>query len=643
MKKIAEKPGDEADYSIINHQRIEEALEKAYKVLSVYNLLEKRNNNRIEIIATDQVLEKDPVSNGIGQLNFLGLKGLSPIAGKYLAISGAESILFFFTVSCRKEGLLSKVYELRRKDSGFALDLLAERDLRNPYNATSDQREANLYRMGKWPMDIWARETFDNGEYEELTIDTIDHNAPGVKEGTRVAASIHIGKINGSTACFYMKDSRINGGATGDLEGLKYLAAVYISYLKGWPLYVWNDGAGANIGEGMVSLNRGAEGFMLNTMSGHMGREDFLKYARGSSDPRLVQLFATIDRQIFSEGFPEDRSYHFITCVGVGSSAGLDVYGSSQAPVQIILDSDQSYRVLTGSAVIKSVMGENITNYDIGGARVMSKWAGIVDLVAADKFRLVSQIRRVHSLFASEEPAPDIRRSRVTGNENEESTHFSESMVISNVDDKNYLPFKQDYYGSGSVVAGFAKMGGRRVAILGPRSADGLRSYASIVRAHDVLRTASRMKISSILILGKRWHQDAELYDGPGVRARMDFVNVLKDHGGLRITVVTDISGFHCLEITSHSDVIVFVRNRDLDAVERDFVERNATFMVSSLDEAFDLGHQLINYGDPLPGKQEEAQGYPDIPTDAGSPYDMIESLIRKIPTVEDSWNSSQR
>jgi acetyl-CoA carboxylase carboxyltransferase component len=204
-------------------------------------------------------------------------------------------------------------------------------------------------------------------------------------------------------------------------------------------------------------------------------------------------------------------------------------------------------------------------------------------------------------------------------------------MVITNVDCGDFLPFKQDYYGSGSVVAGFAKLGGRRVAVIGPRSEEGLRSLASVIRAHDVLRTAARMKVHPILVLGKKWHQDAELYDGAGVRARMDFVNALASHKGLRICVITDIHGFHNLEIISHSDALIFVKKNELDSVEREFIEKNATFVVSSIDEAFSLSHKLIDLVDPVAHTPRDAVGSPDIPSDTASPYDMIESVIKKI------------
>jgi acetyl-CoA carboxylase carboxyltransferase component len=516
------------------------------------------------------------------------------------------------------------------KGAGFALDLLAHSDIRNPYDPTEDQREINIYKLGKWPIDVWARETFDNGIFEELKFDTIDSNVPdGVDP--RVAAKVYKGEIKGHEAIFYMKDSRINGGATGDLEGLKYIAAVYVSYLKGVPLYVWNDGAGANILQGMVSLNRGAEGFTFNTMSSYMGREDFLKYAHNSPDKRASDLCRLIDNQLFKDGYPDVKSYHYVTAVGIGSSAGLDVYGSSQAPIQMILDHEQSYRVLTGSNVIRSVMGENISNYEIGGARVMSKWAGIVDLVAGDKFHLISDIRRIHNVFSNESSTAGIDRSGCAVSVAQEVNNFSENMVMNNVDKGEFLPFKHDYYGSGSVVAGFAKIGGRRVCIIGPRSDSGLSSFASVTRAREILRTASRTNVHPILVLGKKWHHDAELYDNSGIRARIDFVNTLASHNGLRICIVTDIKGFHNLDIVSHSDVIIFVKKGELDVTAKDFIESNASFIADSLEEAFDISCKIIDLVDPVDKTAKNAIGVPDVPSDSGTPYNMIDSVINKI------------
>jgi len=86
-------------------------------------------------------------------------------------------------------------------------------------------------------------------------------------------------------------------------------------------------------------------------------------------------------------------------------------YGSSQTTIQLLLDSESSYRVLTGSNVIRSVMGEDISNYDIGGAKILGKWTGIVDIIATDKIQLLAHIRQLQRFFFNTEQLPAIRRN----------------------------------------------------------------------------------------------------------------------------------------------------------------------------------------------------------------------------------------
>ena len=636
IRKIADDDVPDVPYSVIKVKPLGEMLEKAYRILCVYNLVNSRSNNRLEIIANDQILKSDPITNGIGDINFKALRDLSSVATKYDLISNTYNIFFYFDASFESSEYVNdvsaRVYQLLRRDRDYFLDLLAERDPRNPYNAATDSREVHLYSMKKWPVEIWASETFDKGEYKEILIDTVDFNVPEGIVSTPVASKIYVGKLHGQIACFYMKDSRVFGGATGDLEGLKYAAAIYISYLKKWPFYIWNDGAGANIVQGLISINRGGEGFMMNAIASNLCIDDFRKYTSSCPGTRLGELLKLIDNKFFApdSSLPQDGNAFFFTAVGVGSSAGLDVYGSSQAPVQIIFDSEQSYRTLTGSTVIRSVTGEDISNYEIGGARVMSKWAGIVDLVVGGKQTLISAIRRINDMFSFEEDLDLIQRIE-DANFITEPGHFSESDVSLNVDDGNFLSFKHDYYGSGSLVSGFAKLGGRKVAVLGPRSPEGIRSYQSVIKAHDVLRSASRLNIPALLVVSGKWHQHAGLYDGSGIRARMDFVNVLSSFKSLKICIITDINAFHCLEIISNSDIIVFVKNTKTDAMVQEFVEGNAAFTVDSLPEAFDLAHKLVRMIYPLSKDVIEAVGKPNIPFDNQKPYDMLSSVITKI------------
>ena len=160
-------------------------------------------------------------------------------------------------------------------------------DVRNPYmTGHVDPRNQRLYDRDKWPIDVWIQETFDPGTMREVKIKSVDevtwvNPKSGKEEIKPVGGRIYLGSLNSKKACYYMKDSRISGGASGNLEGLKYAAATYISYKLNIPLYVWNDGAGANIKEGMISLNRAGQGFMMNALlGGRVDSETFRQYTQ---------------------------------------------------------------------------------------------------------------------------------------------------------------------------------------------------------------------------------------------------------------------------------------------------------------------------------------------------------------------------
>ena len=184
--------------------------------------------------------------------------------------------------------------------------------------------------------------------YDEICIKSIDEPEGFYNNGLPivrpVASKIFKGKINSQTVCFYMKDSRISGGATGNREGLKYIAAAYVAYMNDWPLFVWNDSAGANIGEGIVALNRGGQGFMMNSLlSENLNYIKFKKYINNVPDERLRELFEELDETfgLDDKHFKKGRRNFQFVAVGIGSSAGLDVYGSSQASIQLLLDPTQ--------------------------------------------------------------------------------------------------------------------------------------------------------------------------------------------------------------------------------------------------------------------------------------------------------------
>ncbi len=533
-----------------------------------------------------------------------------------------------------------------RNNDATVIEYLLPSDRRNPYHAGEEASIATqrLLDAGKWPIEAWAEECFDPGSMKEIRVPSIDETdvaqASELRIITRpVGAKIFYGTVGGAPACFYMKDSRVSGGSTGSREGLKYIAAAYLSYLSDWPLYVWNDSAGANIMEGVISLNRGAEGFMMNALlTGRAGSATFRSYVEHTADPELGKLFGELNAGFGLSYDSLDRRHRSfqLTAVGIGSSAGLDVYGSSQASIQVLLDSEESYRVLTGSKVIQTVIGEEISNYDIGGAKILGAWTGIVDIVACDKIHLVRSVRLIQGVFRTGKQLPSIQRARRLPPAPEKaggSIVFSESTVRQNVDDGLFCPFKENYYAAEALIGGFARIGGRRVLVMGPRTHSGLRSLASVIKARELLRTAQRTGSHRILIFGRKFLQTPDFHENVQMRPRIDFIGALMNGGGTTVHMITHPDGLKAPDLNSAADALIFILSRTESAADMRFIENNATFLADSFDEAFDLACRIIAMIDPLeaPAAFSPPAAAPSIPERAAEPYDMVASVITRV------------
>jgi acetyl-CoA carboxylase carboxyltransferase component len=322
--------------------------------------------------------------------------------------------------------------------------------------------------------------------------------------------------------------------------------------------------------------------------------------------------------------------------VGVGSSSGLDVYGSSQAAIQIILDSEQSYRVLTGSNVIRSVTGEQLTNYEIGGARVMGQWTGTVDLVARDRIDLLGRIRRIHELFADGASRAGIARAPGGSFPDPDSTTdavLNERRISANVDSGTFMPFKGEYVEAGALVGGFAKLGRKHVLLMGPRTDSGIRSFASVVRAKELLQIANKTRSPKILVFGRRWYRSIEGEDEMAIQARMDFVRLLFGPGPPRVHIVTHPEGLRLVTLNSQADAVIYVKRTDDSEKDRRLALRTAPFQADSLEDAFDLANRVLGLLGAKGGSLafDPPTGAPDIPAETWRPYDMVTAVIEAV------------
>jgi acetyl-CoA carboxylase carboxyltransferase component len=644
------RPERDGNGHILGAPDLAEAAIRAARLLAAYDRLERGEENVVEVLACERLV---PMDLGGDDPSVFHYTNLLQITGRVASIvAHARADWFLVSLDALRPGsemAERKVLHVYLGDGRACLDLLHESDRLNPlWNGVRDEKNQRLFDRRKWPVELWAQECFDPGSCREILIESIDgasgrrgleESAHG-KAGAPVGAKIYEGVIAGCPAMFFMKDSRISGGATGDLEGRKYAAACYYAYLKDSPLYVWNDGAGANVRQGMVALNRAAEGFMMNALVAHGTSYDrFLSTVRACEDRVLRDLFVELDTTFGIADAPQRRRgprAFFLVAVGVGSSSGLDVYGSSQASIQILLDSEQSYRVLTGSNVIRAVTGEHLTNYEIGGARVMGQWTGTVDFVAHDRIDLLSRIRSIHLLFLKNghrshiARASDASRDETDGGDD---VVLNERRIQANVDDGRFVSFKGEYEEAGALIGGFARLGGKHVLIMGPRIQSGIRSFACVARAKELLQIANRTRSPKLLVFGQKWYRSIEAEDEMAIRARMDFVRLLFLPGTPRIHIVTHPEGLLLVTLNSQADAVIYVRRAADSEKDRRLAVQTAHFQADTLADAFDLANGILGLLDRRGGRRAVAppRKIPDIPVETWRPFDMVSDVIEGI------------
>ncbi|WCL50168.1 carboxyl transferase domain-containing protein [Leptospira sp. GIMC2001] len=638
------------DNKIIGSNNAERATIESAFLLKNYQMIQPRLNNQIEILAHQK---PSVIDLGEDRDDILSSRNLFPIILRVNHfLKGLEVSRIIVHLACQSPmggDPVHKKYLIAAKNGKVTPDLLLENDPRDLYyDKNFNQATNRLLEKNKWPIEIWARENFDPDTFEEIVIPSIDHcewinPKNGKSEFKPVGSKIYLGKIANYSSIFYMKDSRINGGSTGDLEGLKYIAAMYLAYKWNIPIYIWNDGAGANIKEGMISLNRAGQGFMMNSLlTSERNEQKFRKFTLENPDSRLRSLFNELDADFIDQNSKIQNSRCIVVAIGVGSSTGLDVYGSSQASIQLMVDMDESYRVLTGSNVIKSVMGEDFTNYEIGGASVMSKWTGTVDIVAEHKLQLLSIIRKIQKIFTPRlQSIPLFEKTKVSNrkwmNPLNRNDVVNDQMVMELLDDREFTHFKSDYYGSGSLIGGFGRLNQSPVCILGARTNYGIRSFPSVTRAKELSITANKTKADKILIFGKRWFYEFMNKDAQTIQARKDFLNNYAKGSGMKIQIVTELSGLERAPILSLADIIFFIKSQNMDGADILFASKSVHFISENLESAFEVCGRILEYVNNRDSSPIHLNRFssvtelePEIPTDPTVPFDMFGKVISR-------------
>ena len=167
------------------------------------------------------------------------------------------------------------------------------------------------------------------------------------------------GTIDGRQVCVFSQDFTIFGGSLGQVYGEKICKVMDLAMKTGCPIIGINEGAGARIQEGVVSLGLYGEIFRRNV------------HASGVI-PQISMI--------------------------MGACAGGHVYSPAVTDFTIMVDGT-SRMFITGPDVIKTVTGEDVTMEELGGARTHNTKSGNAHYMASDEEDALEYVKTLLSFL----------------------------------------------------------------------------------------------------------------------------------------------------------------------------------------------------------------------------------------------------
>ncbi len=245
------------------------------------------------------------------------------------------------------------------------------------------------------------------------------------------------GTIDGRKVFVFSQDFTVFGGALGEVFAEKIHKVMDLAESVGAPMIGLNDGAGARIQEGVVSLA-----------------------SYGGIFRRHVKASGVIPQ----------------ISVILGPCAGGAVYSPAMTDF-IFMVRETSHMFITGPDVVKTVTGEDVTLEELGGAQSHSSKSGVATHVADDEDHVLEEVRYLLGFLPAnnlelpphEEPTDDPYRdceSLASIMPDSPNVPYDMRSVIQDVvDDGDFMEYHASF--GGSIVCGFARIDGHPVGVVG--------------------------------------------------------------------------------------------------------------------------------------------------------------------------------
>lgn len=242
------------------------------------------------------------------------------------------------------------------------------------------------------------------------------------------------GTIMGYPVCIFAQDFTVAGGSLGLAHARKITKIMDHAMKLGIPLIGINDSGGARIQEGVNSLAGYGEIFYRNTLASGV----------------IPQI-----------------------SVILGPCAGGAVYSPALTDFVFVVDKI-SKMFITGPEVIKTVLGEEISMEDLGGARVQTEISGNAHFYADSEFECFEQIKKLVTFipwnnrkkadpYPPKPPKPGHDIEKIIPPE-PNRPYDVRDVIRAVCDDSDF--FEVHRHWAANIVVGFARMHGQTIGVV---------------------------------------------------------------------------------------------------------------------------------------------------------------------------------
>ncbi len=307
----------------------------------------------------------------------------------------------------------------------------------------------------------------DEGSFHELDM-LARHRNPAITDRPYTDGVITgWGTVDGRKVFVFSQDFTLFGGALGEVFAEKIHKLMDLALKVGAPVVGLNDGAGARIQEGPVSL---------------------------------ASYGGIFYRNVKASGVTPQIS------VIMGPCAGGAVYSPAMTDF-IFMVQDTSYMFITGPDVVKTVTGEDVSQQELGGAQSHASKSGVATFMSADDKSCLDDVRYLLSFLpsnnletapevVSDDPVDRLCPELVDLMPDSANVPYDMRKVIESVsDDGEFFEYFPNW--AQNIVCGFARLGGQSVGVVGnqPMYFAGVLDIESAEKASRFVRTCDAFNI----------------------------------------------------------------------------------------------------------------------------------------------------